>query len=489
MTNPKHTILAVCTALFATNTLSAQSFEVYRKQVWAEFDSYKAEQQREFKEYRDRVNAEFAEYMREAWAEHTAEPAIPVPDGVEPPKPVANEPDGKPTSDPIPFEKVVAIPRPTLPPQPIVPMPLPELDRPTTERFVFEYYGALCSVSLTDNHRFVLSRVDESAVADAWVQLSSENYTPVVAECVAWRDRLHLCDWGYVGFLEQMTKAFFSEQQNEARLMQMFILAQSGYKVRIAQANNELIVLFPSHDVIYEYAYLPVGDMKYYIADSEKRHKTLRLFDREFPNEQLFSLQIAEEPVLAVQMTEPRLFMIDGSHDVSVAVNRNMIDFYDGYPLSNAWDMYVRASLSQSAKNQLYPSLQQSISGKAIPDAANILLHFVQRGFEYQTDGEQFGGERALFADESLYYPYCDCEDRSILYSILVRDLLGLDVVLLHYPGHLATAVRFDDNVSGDYICLDSGKYTVCDPTYIGASIGCAMPQYKQVAAVVVKID
>ncbi|MGX8713611.1 MAG: hypothetical protein ACSW8I_08030 [bacterium] len=123
--------------------------------------------------------------------------------------------------------------------------------------------------------------------------------------------------------------------------------------------------------------------------------------------------------------------------------------------------------------------MRKMLEGKSGLAKAEMLLNWVQTAFEYKTDEEQFGGERSLFADESLYYPYCDCEDRSILYSILVRDLMGLDVVLLHFPGHLATAVKFTTNVEGDYLELEDGKYIVCDPTYIGAPVGLAMPEYK----------
>ena len=112
----------------------------------------------------------------------------------------------------------------------------------------------------------------------------------------------------------------------------------------------------------------------------------------------------------------------------------------------------------------------------------------MQTAFDYRTDDEQFGQERPLFADETLYYPYSDCEDRAILYAVLVRDLLGLDVVLLHYPGHLATAVCFGDDTPGDYMSIGGRKYIVCDPTYIGAPIGLAMPQYKQTPAEIVRI-
>ena len=63
-----------------------------------------------------------------------------------------------------------------------------------------------------------------------------------------------------------------------------------------------------------------------------------------------------------------------------------------------------------------------------------------------------------------------------MLFSRLVRDIVGLDVVLLYYPGHLAAAVEFNEEVLGDYLLYDKRKYIVCDPTYIGAPVGRTMP-------------
>ena len=108
-------------------------------------------------------------------------------------------------------------------------------------------------------------------------------------------------------------------------------------------------------------------------------------------------------------------------------------------------------------------------------DAVNRLLNFVQTAFVYEYDDKVWGHDRAFFADETLYYPYCDCEDRSILFSRIVRDLLGLEVVLIYYPGHLATAVKFNQQVSGDYIQMNGKRYVVCDPTFIGAPVGATM--------------
>ena len=105
-----------------------------------------------------------------------------------------------------------------------------------------------------------------------------------------------------------------------------------------------------------------------------------------------------------------------------------------------------------------------------------ILLNWVQTAFAYKVDDEVWGQDRAFFAQETLYYPYCDCEDRAILFSRLVRDLVGLDVVLLYYPGHLASAVAFNHEEKGDYLTYKNQKYVVCDPTYINAGVGRTMP-------------
>ena len=74
------------------------------------------------------------------------------------------------------------------------------------------------------------------------------------------------------------------------------------------------------------------------------------------------------------------------------------------------------------------------------------------------------------------------------MFSILVGELLGLDVVLLNYPEHLATAVCFNENVEGDYFLLDGKRYVVCDPTYIGSHVGEAMPNLKNTKATIIKL-
>jgi hypothetical protein len=119
------------------------------------------------------------------------------------------------------------------------------------------------------------------------------------------------------------------------------------------------------------------------------------------------------------------------------------------------------------------------MEGMSQLDAVNFLLKLVQTSFKYKTDDDQFGIENYLFPEETLHYRYSDCEDRSVLFAWLVKNLIGLDVVGLDFPGHVAAAVHFTDKVNGDAVTYNGKKYIVTDPTYINAVAGMTMPQYK----------
>ncbi|MGN0232589.1 MAG: hypothetical protein ACI4A8_10335, partial [Muribaculaceae bacterium] len=152
------------------------------------------------------------------------------------------------------------------------------------------------------------------------------------------------------------------------------------------------------------------------------------------------------------------------------------------------WAICANTPIENYVESEIYPQLRQKLTNDKIKDMS-ILLDFVQTGFEYQYDDVVWGADRVFFAEETMFYDYCDCEDRSILLSRLVRDLLGLDVLLVYYPGHLATAVALGDEVKGDYIIHDGIKYIVCDPTYIGAPVGMTMDGMDNRSATVILLN
>jgi hypothetical protein len=153
-------------------------------------------------------------------------------------------------------------------------------------------------------------------------------------------------------------------------------------------------------------------------------------------------------------------------------VGSGLIDFFADYP---SVDIRIPASavVSEDMMRVLKKEVLNGIGTEDPIAALNRMLNFCQTSFKYQPDVEQFGHERYFFCEENFAYPANDCEDRAILFAHMVREYLGLDVVLLDYPDHITTAVCLSETqVSGRYITLNNRRYYLCDPTFRGARVG-----------------
>jgi hypothetical protein len=182
---------------------------------------------------------------------------------------------------------------------------------------------------------------------------------------------------------------------------------------------------------------------------------------------------------------------IDKKLYVTIRLNKGMMDFFTDMPQVIDLDFYLRQPLSPDVERQLIPKIKKVIGKKSETKAANMLLHFMHSAFKYKTDGDNYGYERSYFKEEMFYHTYSDCEDRSILFSYLVKEILGLESVVLEYPGHVSTGVKFKKKVSGDKVTVEGTEYVLCDPSLLKSNIGVSNPKYENVAAYIynVKLD
>ena len=344
--------------------------------------------------------------------------------------------------------------------------------------------------------QFTLATLSEEKIADAWQQLSDGRCEELLAQCLELRRRYQLNDWGYIQLLDSISQTC-GKTGNDATMLMAWLYCQSGYKMRLARADGHLYMLFASENIIYRHNFFTIDNERFYPYKGD-RLKELNICAASFPKEQCMTLQMSQEPRLTVNSTKSRTLQSKQYPNIRVTttVNHNLIDFYNDYPtgsinndFSTRWAMYANTPLGDEAKASLYPALRKAIAGKSKLQATEELLNFVQTAFVYEYDSIVWGEDRAFFPEETLFYPYADCEDRSILFSRLVRDLLDLRVVLLYYPGHLAAAVRFEDEQpTGDYLQLPEGRYFVADPTYIGAPIGLTMPSCRDKKITVIQL-
>lgn len=342
-------------------------------------------------------------------------------------------------------------------------------------------------VSNAMNRVCKLSGVSENAIADAYEALCATNYTVLLSDCDQIKETLSLNEWGYFTLLRQVSNTFCATA-DESVVMQQFLLNEKGYKAKMGRksTDNKLLLFVAPDCPVYGRTYVIQDGHKYYTMDGVQ-HCPFYMCQKVSPKARNFlGMELKGAPNFGGPVVTSTHQAKGSAATATVSVPKSLADFYKGYPLCE-YNVYFNASVTREVESTLLSSLAPLVKGKSEKEAANLLINYVQTAFSYKTDGDQFGYEKPFFVEELFYYPYSDCEDRSILFSYLVRKLTGLDVVLLSYPEHMATAVRFNENIGGDYVMVGGQRYVVCDPTYIGAPIGLAMPQFKKVTAKVMK--
>ncbi|MBP3565658.1 MAG: hypothetical protein J6J77_08525 [Alistipes sp.] len=479
----KVVILLVSVFMFWSLDSFGQSFEEYEQKMNSMYDKFRDNADKQYEDFYNRANAQYADFIKQAWVEFKVEPQIPEPKPNPPVQPVFNPKDKV-----VPQTKVPTI---NVPPHITAPQAQPVKPIPTkiipAQKISVDFFGAECTLR-ADKSALAMELEDDSenSVSKGWSMLSDGRTNALINDCLDLREQLNLCDWAYYELLQQVTGNIYGDKSSrEAIVLQAYIMTQSGYQVRFGRTKDGLMLLMSTNATVYATPYVFIDGAKFYALGSVA--ESIYVCNFKFPGESVLSLRMKSLPTLPVDTIQGRELHSPKMNESKIMIkhNRNLINFLDSYPRCSI-ENFVNASLDSLAKQSLYPTLRNLIADKTEEVAANILIDFVQRAFQYKVDDEQFGEERTLFANETLYYPYSDCEDRSLLYATLVKDLLGLDVVLLDYPEHIATAVKFNQDIDGDYMLINDEKYLICDPTYIGATIGICMPKYQEIGAQII---
>ena len=451
-----------------------------------------------FNEYRQKINAEYISQTREKWNAFRASQALPVPDkDVKPVPPVIMKDDEakkKKEDRLIKIQTVVKPVKPTPRPQPVA--PVEEVPEEPTKQMSFQYLGTAWQVRTPEASPVRMAGVSENAVADAWEKLCQPAYNNLVVDCLNLRTKNKLCDWEYLMMLQALSQKLYGNGTNEATLLMAFLYSQSGYKIRLGEAGGKLQMLYASQHIVYNKRYYTLDGDKFYPLND--KITDIRINAAKYPKEQSLSLWVPNSPYAAFQASPLRKLTAKRYPDMSVnvSVNKNQLPFYESYPTSEVggnfmtrWAMYANTPICEQARQELYPQLKKGLTGVSQLMQVEKLLNWVQTAFVYKYDEEVWGADRAFFPDETLYYPYCDCEDRSILLTRLARDLLGLKCVLVYYPGHLASAIAIPGDAKGDYLMVNGTRFMICDPTYIGASVGHTMPDMDNAQAKVILLE
>lgn len=470
--------MIIAAAYTSAQAASTQSdFDAYRQQQQQDAQKIKTE----FRAYKDKQDAEFADFLKGRWREFETlhgkalikeplpkqlpvyKPAVPVQPSLLP---------------------VVKVPAPPVSPPPVLP---PSSQVPlAADVLEIMFYGNAVRIPFDPQWKeYRLSPGNKPDEMSAfWSMMSSSKYEPAFQAAGEAKRELQLDDWGYVTLWRSVAQALQPERKAEQNLLLWFFLVKSGYDVRLGYAREDVHLFIAVRQQVYATKFVKVGEQSYYAVLAADQGASIRSFftyDASYPV-QLKPLDIRSAAIgfpKPLSAQRPLSFDYKGNLvRVNAPYDRRLVEYLDTYPQSD-FELYFNTGASALFRQGLLPELRQYTAAMSEEEAVDFLLAFVQKSFAYKTDEEQFGHEKSFFVEESMYFPYNDCKEHSAVFSWLVRELLGIKVIGLLYPGHLTTAVKLK-HVKPEFATVEheGDRYVIADPTYIGASVGMAMPSY-----------
>lgn len=460
--------------------------------VNTDFQSFRKGMIESYNGFRQSVLDNYAKYLQEVWKEYEEFRGVKRDNT---PKPIVEPRLAKQPDSPNLLPEPSASPNIVLPVDhmsPTAPKGLNTTMSPSTCVLVDVPFYCM-TIKIASCKPCAISQIDNSEIAKAWKGYRDDATMGSIVQSLETSVKEYgLNDW----FTFVLVRNYGDKVTGNALssvVLQHFLLVSMGYDVRIASTSTQLLLLVPFKQQVYERSYIIIEGKKYYAfydsASQMKSNSSNKIYTCELPNNGATGRNLdltIKDNRLGIRSHESHIFHVsDGTLGLNGAVDKGLLEALRHYPQMDV-PYYAMSCVDSDFHRDLLEQMKMQISGLSQIEAIKRLLHFVQYAFGYATDEEQHGYEKPYFIEENFYYPKNDCEDRAILFAFLVRNVLGADVHLVHYPGHECTAVAFSDSsMSGDGYLFNGKAFYICDPTYIGAGVGQCMPTFKNVKPLV----
>ena len=354
-----------------------------------------------------------------------------------------------------------------------------------------DFFGSIASLKIDSRMKSLsLKSVKPQSFAKYWDDFTQTYYQIYIQSVTDYAQLKNLNDWGVYQLIKKSSEKLF-QSANNREMWSWTILNQAGYQAKIGYSNQTVSLLLPFIQEIYEKPYYNINGDNYYLFNTRVNAKNIYTYTESFGGATRkidlhlpFSLNFTDPSNIVVRKTT-----LPGDEvPIDLQMDKTIIAFLNSFPQTEN-SVYLNAAMSGVVKETLLEHLKPKVDGLSETEAVSYLLSYLHHSFEYKTDREQFNREKMFFPDEMFYYPYSDCEDRTVLFTRLVNDLLGMDVVALTYFSHMAAATAFSTPVEGYSVMVDGRKYTITDPTFINAPIGAVMPEYEKYKPIAIKIN
>ncbi len=341
---------------------------------------------------------------------------------------------------------------------------------------VLEFYGH--SLFLANDPSINIdftSPISKKAIADFYTHLKSGTYKPVIQQLLSFRDDKQLDDWFYYQLIRTTAEKISPKADNYHRytLYKWFLLNESGYNATLRFRNDTLLLYVRSEENIYDIPYYMVNDKQYVCLNYHDYNNKINIEAEPFTTIALneggnnrFSYKVTQLPQIRNNNYTVKQLQFDyqnKEYKFNVMLDKQVQKIFTNYPVVDYASQFS-IPLSQTTYNSLVPLLKEAVQGMNQQKGVDYLMHFTRSAFLFETDTKAYGKEKRLSPEQTLFYEYSDCEDRSAFFFFLVKEIYKLPMIVLSYPTHITVAVQFDKPV-GTPILYNGEPYWVCEPT------------------------
>ena len=530
-----------CNAYFVLNAQNDSLFNAFKNQAQQKMHDFRGQSQIKFERFRNQNDSLYYTFLKQSWVSLEAmQPAglmkspkpqklpsvkiageekpsvvdrpVSVPPVSTPPAPSQAPPSVTvpPVSTPLAHSQAppsVTVPpvstpaAPTLPPPSVSvptvsPSPTPNLLPRTLS---MKFYGMAMDFPIIEKQQLpkLQGDLDQKKIAEFW-KTASETDLQLWIKFI--KESSSKTGGGFYAtqrLLRSAVAASYRREQdsnnvfNNTTLLCWYLLLQNGYDIKVGYRKDKVMLLVHLKPEVYGLSFYRIGDKAYYLLPDESEAGSIQVCSFNFPGD-IRTCNLEVFPALSQPIDRNNIRHKSFSFEyqrkkqtIELAYFPSHIAYYERYP-QMGFGNYQQSKEDTLFEHEVKRAFNEPLRGLNEKEKVQYLLSFVQ-SLPYQTDQQQFGKEKWMFPQEIIYYPYSDCDDRTIFFAFLVRQLIGLPVIGLMYPDHICTAIGFNGSVSGTSVTWKGREYIVCDPTYVNSSVGMSMPQYIGVQAKIVE--
>lgn len=348
--------------------------------------------------------------------------------------------------------------------------------RVMANNFSFEFYSGTFNFELDPGSDIDFSDpLTATAIQNFYNKLNQSNYQSVLNSLLAYKEKHQLNDWIYYQLIRKTAQQISPKAENYERytLYKWFFLSKSGYDSRLSIGNNRIIFYVRNDENINDIPFFSIEGFKYMCLNYHDYGKIDFEKDKVYPvmvnipeAKSSFSYKVTRMPDFKPESYNEKEIQFSyrsRPYHFQVKLNPEVENIFKNYPGVD-FESYFNIPLSRETYHSLIPILMKNIEGMSQKKGVDYLMRFTRYAFLYQTDENNFGKEKRLSPEQTLFSKYSDCDDRAALFFYLVKEIYNLPMIALLYPTHISMAVQFD-KTQGKSIIYKGQRYSVCEPT------------------------